>query len=165
MSGARWWRKLRRLGPRQAVLLAQCLVLLPVVATLTRVAGVATAMSALCRVPGARWLRAGPDGLAAAVELAAVAERAARVSPWPPSCLQRSMLLWWLAQRRGIAVDLRIGVRRDPGAEHPAFHAWVELDGYVLNDRPRVASEHAVLDITGMLPATQDVTRQAREPT
>ena len=55
----------------------------------------------------------------------------------PANCLQRSLTLWWLLHRRGIASDLRIGVRRH--GTQIAAHAWIELAGVVLNDRSDVA--------------------------
>lgn len=42
------------------------------------------------------------------------------------------MTLWWLLRRRGIPVQLRIGARKT-GTQFEA-HAWVEMDGRVVND-------------------------------
>jgi len=49
-----------------------------------------------------------------------------------PSCLAKSMTLWWLLGRQGIVSHLRIGIRK----EHEKFeaHAWVERDGTALNE-------------------------------
>lgn len=74
-------------------------------------------------------------------------EAAANV--WRANCLQRSMTLWWMLRRRGQAADLRIGVRSEP--ERPAFHAWVEQSGVVLNDSPDVAERFAPFS-PGVLP-------------
>lgn len=53
-----------------------------------------------------------------------------------PTCLQRSLTLWWLLRRQGIACALRIGVRFVAGRFEA--HAWVERLGLVLNDRPDI---------------------------
>ena len=52
---------------------------------------------------------------------------AARHSLISSSCLERSLSLWWLLARQGIATQLRIGVRKD--GEKFAAHAWIELEG------------------------------------
>jgi len=81
--------------------------------------------------------------------IAWVVEAAARRGPWPANCLQRSVTLWWFLARRGIASDLRIGVRRRPGATSGGeldFHAWVEHDGAVLNDSPTIRRRFATFD-------------------
>jgi hypothetical protein len=49
----------------------------------------------------------------------------------PSSCLDRSLMLWYLLQKHGIAADLRIGVRKSD--EKFEAHAWVEHDGVALN--------------------------------
>jgi hypothetical protein len=75
---------------------------------------------------------------------------AAKRGLWPANCLQRSVVLWWFLARRGLASDLRIGVRRRPDAPSASrsmdFHAWVELDGVVLNDGPDVRERFATFD-------------------
>ena len=48
------------------------------------------------------------------------------------NCLERSLALRWLLRRRGIATNLRIGARKE--SELFEAHAWIELDGVVLND-------------------------------
>jgi len=48
------------------------------------------------------------------------------------NCLEQSLTLWWLLQRRGIAADLRIGARKD--ADTFEAHAWVECGGLVLSE-------------------------------
>ena len=57
--------------------------------------------------------------------------------PWKPNCLERSITLAWLLRRRGHEASLRIGVQQIPG--DLLFHAWIELNGVVLNDDPDVA--------------------------
>lgn len=65
-----------------------------------------------------------------------------------PSCLPRSMTLWWLLRRAGLPADLRIGVRR--AADRLEAHAWVELEARVLGDQPDVQDRFRAFE--GLLP-------------
>jgi hypothetical protein len=49
-----------------------------------------------------------------------------------PSCLAKSLTLWWLLGREGIPANLRIGIRKEN--EKFEAHAWVERDGAALNE-------------------------------
>ena len=62
-------------------------------------------------------------------------------SLFPGRCLSRSLALWLLLQRRGIAARLRIGCRKLEGRFQA--HAWVELMGRPLNAGARVNSHYA----------------------
>ena len=66
---------------------------------------------------------------------------AGRHAPCPVTCLTRSLLLDWTLRRRGVASQLRIGVRLSQG-ELDA-HAWVEVAGVPVNDRPDVSEQFA----------------------
>ena len=72
----------------------------------------------------------------AAVELCALTSRmvlaAARNSPIPSTCLERSLSLWWLLARQGIATQFRIGVRKS--CEKLTAHAWVEREGVAIGE-------------------------------
>ena len=68
---------------------------------------------------------------------------AARYSPFPATCLTRSIVLARLLRRRGAAAEIRIGVLRHGTS---LAHAWVEVDGEPVNDTPDVAERHAVFD-------------------
>ncbi len=57
---------------------------------------------------------------------------AARNSPIPSTCLERSLCLWWLLARQNIATQFRIGVKKD--GEKFAAHAWVERDGVAIGE-------------------------------
>ncbi len=57
------------------------------------------------------------------------------------NCLEQSLALWWLLRRRDIPAQLRIGVQKQ-GSQFRA-HAWVEVDGAVLNDRDDAHQEYA----------------------
>ena len=72
----------------------------------------------------------------AVVEWCALTSRmvlaAARNSPVPSTCLERSLSLWWLLARQGIATQFRIGVRKDGGKF--TAHAWVEREGIAIGE-------------------------------
>jgi len=80
--------------------------------------------------------RASQRGSVAVTSIAALVNSAAALSPLDCTCLHRSLVLCWLLARRGVASQLRIGVRQDENGF--AAHAWVEVDGIPLNDSPEV---------------------------
>ena len=59
----------------------------------------------------------------------------------PVTCLSRSLLLGWMLQRRGIASQLRIGVRLVN--DNLDAHAWVECAGVPINDDPNIGNQFA----------------------
>lgn len=75
------------------------------------------------------------------VRIAALVNIAALYAPFPATCLTRSLLLRWLLCRRGVASQLRIGVRVTQGVLDA--HAWVEYAGVPVNDRPDVGEQFA----------------------
>lgn len=75
------------------------------------------------------------------VRIATLVNIAALHMPFPATCLTRSLLLGWMLRRRGVASQLRIGVRLTQGALDA--HAWVEYAGIPINDRPDVVEQFA----------------------
>ena len=64
---------------------------------------------------------------------------------WYPKvvlCLQRSAATARFLKKHGIPAQLVIGAQQFPFRAH----AWVELDGRVVNDKPYMAEMYAVLD-------------------
>jgi Transglutaminase-like superfamily len=61
-----------------------------------------------------------------------------------PSCLEESLVLWWLLGRQGIAAELRIGIRKEQGKF--GAHAWVERDGAALNQADGQHHHYAAFD-------------------
>jgi hypothetical protein len=57
-------------------------------------------------------------------------------------CLQRSAATVCLLRQRGVAAHMIIGVQRLPFKAH----AWVEVEGRVVNDKPYMHEMYAVLD-------------------
>ena len=70
---------------------------------------------------------------------------AARHGIGRPTCLEESLTLWWLLGRRGIAADLRIGVRKT-GKKFDA-DAWVEHEHRPLNVAVAAHHLYAVIDV------------------
>jgi hypothetical protein len=97
--------------------------------------------------PGRERPRPGNSPIAAEIErLAWIVKIAAMYGPWPANCLQRSVVLWWYLRRRGHDADLRIGVRRDRQTGALDFHAWIEHQGAVINDRSDIRENYATFD-------------------
>jgi hypothetical protein len=69
---------------------------------------------------------------------------AARNLPFKPTCLERSIGLWWLLRRRGFGAEIRIGGRKT--GEQFEAHAWVEYAGIALNDS---GDEHRSFSVFG----------------
>lgn len=57
-------------------------------------------------------------------------------------CLQRSAATACLLRRHGVPAQMMIGAQQMPFRAH----AWVEVDGRVVNDKPYVRDLYAVLD-------------------
>ena len=68
---------------------------------------------------------------------------AAHPIPWA-KCLQRSVALCLWLRRLGFCGELKIGVRKDGGTL--LAHAWVELNGVVLNDDPNLTKKFVVMN-------------------
>jgi hypothetical protein len=57
-------------------------------------------------------------------------------------CLQRSAVTTCLLRRHGIPAEMVIGAQQMP----LRAHAWVEVEGQVVNDKPYMRDIYAVLD-------------------
>ena len=60
----------------------------------------------------------------------------------PVLCLQRSAATTILLRRRGIGAEMVIGAQLMPFKSH----AWVEMEGAVVNDKPYVREIYRILD-------------------
>jgi hypothetical protein len=61
-----------------------------------------------------------------------------------PTCLEKSLALWWLLRRQGITSSVRIGARTAGGKLEA--HAWVECEGAALNDPGGEHRHYATFD-------------------
>jgi len=130
------WARLRRFSalPRAAKLdFVRAALLLPLIRASLRLRGFRATQKTL-------QLRIRP-GVAALPETAAAHETklvcrmvlaAGRYSLLKGTCLERSLALWWLLARKGIATQLRIGGRKS-GKKFEA-HAWVERSGVAIGE-------------------------------
>lgn len=131
----------RALPLRERRVLLVSVVLLPWFWLGLRLAGLKRFQAWLERFPMARCEALT---LAEAEALGTNVNRASNHVLGPANCLTRSLLLRWLLRRFGTASDLRIGVRFEGG--RLAAHAWVEMDGIPVNDRPEVVSGFVAFD-------------------
>lgn len=60
------------------------------------------------------------------------------------TCLERSLALWWLLARYGVATRLRIGVQSANGKLEA--HAWVERDGAAIGEPETTHLHYAAFD-------------------
>ena len=134
-------RRLRRMSWSQRRALLFALVMLPLTTLSLRVFGLQRTMG-VEPARSKRNLGSSEDQRNEAHRLAYLVGVAARRGLGRPNCLTRSVVLWGLLRRRGMAGQLRLGVRGGNGAG-PLFHAWVEYDGAVINDAPDVAKLYA----------------------
>ncbi len=130
------WERLRRFSalkrPAQKLFL-RAMVLLPLVTLSLRWRGFQATQAALQRFLSDA--KAGPNAVLTSERVAVTAHMvnaADRHGLVHPSCLAKSLTLWWLLGRQGISSRLRIGIRK----ENKKFeaHAWVERDGAALNE-------------------------------
>jgi hypothetical protein len=85
----------------------------------------------------------GKPGSPNVVELICSAVDIACIGYWKEAlCLQRSAATVCLLKRFGVPAQLVIGAQQMPFKAH----AWVEVDGRVVNDKPYTPEIYAVLD-------------------
>jgi hypothetical protein len=101
-----------------------------------------TRMRTFLASAGACSLQTSESRWTAGERVAAAVRRAAQHGLFRGTCLSRSLLLWHMLKRRGIAAEIRFGVR--PGNRAMEAHAWVEQDGHSLDDG---FEEHAFADL------------------
>ena len=90
-----------------------------------------------------RWgVKPRPTDPAAIRRICDAVDRACTLYPKHALCLLRSAVTSCLLRHHGVAARMVIGCRKLPFAGH----AWVEVDGRVVNDGPAVQRLYAVLD-------------------
>jgi transglutaminase superfamily protein len=142
------WERLRRFSalerPAQSLFL-RALVLLPLVTLSLRWRGFQATQAALRRfLSDASQERAAASEQKNTALTAHMINAADRHGLVHPSCLAKSMALWWLLGRQGIASRLRIGIRKEK--EKFEAHAWVERDGKALNEPDDRHHHYAAFD-------------------
>ena len=104
------------------------LIAAPLVKMLLRVRGYARTVRFLTRIS-----RSPAAGLGEAVADARVAQGVIRRFPFDLTCLERSLVVWWLVGGSDVA-QVRFGVAPARGGGTPSFHAWVQVAGTILED-------------------------------
>jgi hypothetical protein len=129
------WDKLKQLSRQERSWLWQAWLLLPVVKLLLWLVGYQRTLCLLqsLGVQKGFLVQSVADAALQAASLGRLVNIAACYSVLPVNCLPRSLVLWWLLQRAGVASDLRIGVKKQ--ADTLAGHAWVEHGGVPINDK------------------------------
>ena len=147
------WERLRRFSAldfEARGLLLRAAILLPVISVSLKARGFRGTQESLLRFrPGVlRDTRAGaasPQHEIARSQLTARMVNAAVRQVWSGStCLEKSLALWWLLRRQGVASDLRIGARKVENKFEA--HAWVEREGTALNEPEELHRHYAAFD-------------------
>lgn len=141
MAASSRWHKLRALSLQERRILAQAWLLLPVVAIHLRLFGFAATSRRLQPTRQPQKTRPAGDTMPHALKLSRLVGIAGRHHVADFACLTRSLVAWAMLQSHGIAAELKIGVRKQAGKFQA--HAWVEVDGQVVNDNHRVTEEYA----------------------
>jgi hypothetical protein len=68
------------------------------------------------------------------------------------TCLEKSLAIWSLLGRQGVASQLRIGARNDNGKFEA--HAWVEHNGIAINEPENLHRHYATFDTAFPLPTS-----------
>src|SRR5712692_10631629 len=142
------WERLRRFSalerPSQKLFL-RAMVLLPLVTLSLRWRGFRATQAAMQRFLS-NTNQEPAAGLACKVSAvtAHMVSAADRHGPVHPSCLAKSLTLWWLLGQQGISSHLRIGNRKEN--EKFEAHAWVERDGIALNELDEPHHHYAAFD-------------------
>jgi hypothetical protein len=130
------WQKLIRLNVSDWLVLGQAALLLPALNLALRRIRLDRVQSWLA----ARSKRAhGTDDRGHARAVSRMVDALARRTPFESNCLHRSLTTWFLLRRRGMTPTMRFGVKPDTP---PTFHAWIEIDSEVINDRADIASTY-----------------------
>lgn len=145
------WQKFHELSSQEKILLVQALFLLPVNVLGLRVFGFRRWQAALEKLLAKRQTN---SVIATAPDIARVVNLVS-AQMFRAICLPRSMTLWWMLGRRGIASELRIGVRKE--ASIFTAHAWLECQGIVLNDSAEVSTNFAAFAPAGKIGTEQNV--------
>lgn len=135
------WQKFWQLTSQERLLLIQALLLMPTLSLTLRIIGLQRLMKILSRTTRENQIMPyAPDY---AYRAANMTNLAAGQRPLQATCLQRSVVLWWLLRRKGIDSQIVLGIRKENARQLQA-HAWVEYQGNVLNDRPEIRGEFTI---------------------
>jgi len=142
LEGLRRFSALER--PAQGVFL-RAATMLPVVAVSLRLRGFDATRTALQKTVSRSISQTANESVEKRAALTARMVNAAdKHGLVHPSCLAKSLTLWWLLGRQGISTQLRIGIRKENGKFEA--HAWVEREGAALNEAEGHQHHYAAFD-------------------
>ncbi|HEY3037863.1 MAG TPA: lasso peptide biosynthesis B2 protein [Pyrinomonadaceae bacterium] len=165
------FRKLQRLSATERRLLSQALVLLPLTFCGVYALGVSrwhrflAQLASLGRTSNRSSNHTGSNAPETPLVIAdaRVSEQAKAIARMvkiaseqgilEAMCLQQTLVLWCLLRRNNIESEIRFGARKE-GGELQA-HAWVEIDGFALNEESDVCLHFSPLESgvgTGLAP-------------
>jgi len=130
------WRKLIRFNASDWLVLLQAVLLLPALNILLRRVRLERVQSRLAAW-SQRVSRSKDHDADRARAVSRTVDALARRTPFESNCLHRSLTTWFLLRRRRFDPTMRFGVKPD---KPPTFHAWIEIEDQVINDRPDIAS-------------------------
>ena len=140
------WRKLRELTGAELVVLIQAMALFPAVKLAQRWTRLDRLHSRLARLSGREPQPQNDGGHSisadAVTRLVGVAANRGLVRP---NCLQHSLVLWALLKRHRFDAAIHFGVRKNREDTLEA-HAWVVLEGRVLNESEQVANQYLAFE-------------------
>jgi hypothetical protein len=132
----RRYRQLRALSLAELTLLLRCMVLLPWTQLKLASSGYQATLKGCSKLHG-KPIR----DLDLARRIARIVDVAARRGPFPAKCLCRSLVLLRLLSANGVRGEVKLGARKQ-GDDFGA-HAWVCVDGVVVNDSRDVTLHYA----------------------
>jgi len=142
------WERFRRFSALERTaqnLFLRAIVLLPLVALSLQSRGLRATQATLQRfLSNDKQQRDAALVSKSAAVTARMVNAADRHGLVHPSCLAKSLALWWLLGRQGISSHLRIGIRKEK--EKFEAHAWVECDGIALNEPDEHHCHYAAFD-------------------
>jgi hypothetical protein len=121
------------------------MILLPLMALVLRLAGLRRCQCIFSLLYNPVRKTEPPEStLVRALHISRLVGLAVRHGGRPATCLQRSLALLWLLRRNGISSELHIGTRKEDGRLEA--HAWIEIEGVVLNDSGDVRCRYEPFD-------------------
>ena len=138
-------RRFSALERTAQTLFLRAVAMLPLVGLSLRFRGFEATRCALRKMVSGASVQVDTDSLSKQIALTAHMVNAAdRHGLVHPSCLVKSLTLWWLLGRQGIPSQLRVGVRKEDGKFEA--HAWVEREGTALNEPEERHHHYAAFD-------------------
>ena len=145
------WERLQRfshLNSQARGIFLRAAVLLPVISLSLRIRGFRATQQGLQKFSffsnAKKYLPENGDARERVGWSVRMVNAAARHGWGRPTCLEKSLALWWLLRREGIASVVRIGARTAGGKLEA--HAWVECQGVALNEPEGHHRHYATFD-------------------